>query len=402
MKKQADIDEQYREVFRKKLDAFEMPVREEVWNRIETTLDRRTRQKAFWAWIPRLASVAAAAVLLLILFPVHNQNNESFVIKSLLSCIKTERKSKAAKPDGVFLAAKPVRRKKSKEVVFHKPVSDFSEVAQNSVKETDDEKPADQAVKNPEHSQIKENIADADIFAGEKSSAVKNKKLKTGVGLSFGSGGNALAMNDQNVITSNFVATDNTFSVSPRQMRSSSLIEERLAMEDFPEKSYLPPVSFGLSVSRELSDRFSVESGVFYTYLRSNFKNSVSNHAAHLELHYIGVPLNLRVRLLGDQFGKWSVYFSAGGAVEKGVYSHYSQKNIIDGGEIFVFSRNENIDGLQFSVSAAPGFEFRLTKRYGIFIEPKFSYYFDNKQPVSARTERPVVFGLNGGLRLLW
>jgi len=34
-----------------------------------------------------------------------------------------------------------------------------------------------------------------------------------------------------------------------------------------------------------------------------------------------------------------------------------------------------------------------------LYVEPRFSYYFDNNQPVSIRTDRPVSIGIGGGLR---
>ncbi|MDR2691614.1 MAG: porin family protein, partial [Dysgonamonadaceae bacterium] len=61
---------------------------------------------------------------------------------------------------------------------------------------------------------------------------------------------------------------------------------------------------------------------------------------------------------------------------------------------------SEKISGLQYSISFAPGIDYRIYRNYSVYFEPAISYYFDNKQPVSARTERPVVIGLNVGLRL--
>jgi hypothetical protein len=401
MNKNANTDEHYREVLRKRLGGFEMPVRDDVWSRIESTLDGRAKQKALWAWIPKVVSVAAAAVLLLILFPVNNQNHESFVIKSLLSCIKTERKSTAAKTDGGQLADTSLR---INSINRHKYTENQAVWPDTVEPVAQEEYTENVSVENPVPAVDIDREAPSAGALFEEAPVVlpKRKTGKGSIGLSLGSGGSALAMNGSNIITSSYAAADNPFSSAPAPMRSSSLIQERLDVGNFQEKLYLPPVSFGLSVTKELNSRFAVETGITYTYIRSQFKNDISNRRAYLELHYLGIPLNVQARIIGDRFSRWAVYISGGGMVEKGIYAHYRHETVTAEQKPYIFSSNDNIDGLQFSISVAPGIEYRLSKKYSFYVEPRFGYYFDNDQPVSARTERPVVFGLNGGLRYCW
>jgi predicted porin len=88
--------------------------------------------------------------------------------------------------------------------------------------------------------------------------------------------------------------------------------------------------------------------------------------------------------------------------VEKGLLSHYTQKQDLNNEHIAKITSDENIEGLQWSVAVAPGIDYKLNKNYSIYLEPKVSYYFDNNQPISARTEHPVVFGVNAGFRFSW
>jgi hypothetical protein len=50
-------------------------------------------------------------------------------------------------------------------------------------------------------------------------------------------------------------------------------------------------------------------------------------------------------------------------------------------------------------VNAALGGEYTLAKSAAIYFEPKISYYFDNNQPLSTRTENKLIIGFEGGLR---
>ena len=84
--------------------------------------------------------------------------------------------------------------------------------------------------------------------------------------------------------------------------------------------------------------------------------------------------------------------------VEKGLRSIYIQNEYI-GSQIITTDARTKIDGFQWSVNAMLGGMYNLYRNIGIYFEPKFSYYFDNDQPISARTDQPVVFGLTAGVR---
>jgi len=160
---------------------------------------------------------------------------------------------------------------------------------------------------------------------------------------------------------------------------------------------HLPPVSFGFMVRKNLDKVWSLESGLVYTYMLSTFDNQgTQRRDAKLHLHYIGVPLNIVFRIWNNPI--FEVYISGGGMVEKGLQSVYIQ-NEYYGNQIFTTNAQTNIDGLQWSLNGAIGTTYKLQRNIGIYFEPKFSYFFDNNQPVSARTDKPIVVGLTAGLR---
>jgi hypothetical protein len=156
-----------------------------------------------------------------------------------------------------------------------------------------------------------------------------------------------------------------------------------------------------LTVRKEQNRTFSLETGLVYTFLDSRFHHPDMNKEALLQLHYIGIPLNIQARIGGGGKTGWEVYLSGGSMIEKGVYSHYKQIDHYGNRRNMTIVSNEKISGLQYSVAFAPGIDYTVYRRYSIYFEPEISYYFDRKQPISARTEHPLVFGVNVGLRVL-
>lgn len=166
---------------------------------------------------------------------------------------------------------------------------------------------------------------------------------------------------------------------------------------NFQNITYTPPLSFGLVIRKVLNNKVGLESGLVYTYLLTTFENTgVQRNDARLHLHYIGVPVNLIVQIWNQP--KWEIYMSAGGMIEKGIKSIYVQ-NQYSTSQTITTTAVTDINGVQWSVNGAIGTTYKIQRNVGIFFEPKISYYFDNNQPLSARTEHPVVIGLSAGVR---
>lgn len=152
------------------------------------------------------------------------------------------------------------------------------------------------------------------------------------------------------------------------------------------------PLSFGLSVRKRLNDRFGIETGLTYTYLSSRFSSGNAIEAKQ-ELHYLGIPLNAVVYLWNSS--NWNIYMSAGGMGEKGLRRNYTYSGINANGSV-----KEGISGMQWSLNASVGISYRVYKDWGIYFEPKYSYFFDNDQPASIRTDKNNFFGFNAGFRI--
>ena len=148
------------------------------------------------------------------------------------------------------------------------------------------------------------------------------------------------------------------------------------------------PVSVGFSVRKNLGHGLSVESGLMYTYLYSDLYFGKGNNSVEQKLHYLGIPLRVNWNFVDTR--KFSVYLSAGGAIEKCVYGKFGDEK-------------QTVDPVQLSVLGALGAQYNLSRRWGLYIEPGISYYFDDGSKVQTiRKERPCSFTLQAGLRLTY
>lgn len=163
-----------------------------------------------------------------------------------------------------------------------------------------------------------------------------------------------------------------------------------MSMQELSTSTYSIPLSFGLGVRIGLSDKFSIGTGLNYTLLTRKFSGSYQGHlgeATH-SLQYIGIPVNAYYDILHSNSVKF--YAFAGAEVEYAVSNKYLLDNL---------TYRDPVKGLQYSVAAGLGVEFRITDVLGIYIDPSFRYYFNCKQPSSIRTVQPFMMSFEAGLR---
>lgn len=168
---------------------------------------------------------------------------------------------------------------------------------------------------------------------------------------------------------------------------------------DYTDIEHRLPVSFSLTADFPISKNASMETGLSYTYLFSRFRrNDNFIYRGTLRQHYIGIPVNLRYTVWQNE--TWNIYLLGGGSIEKGLRSVYKQEIEQNGDIVYHTNVYSRIDGFQFSAQGGAGFSYRLHNNLSLFGEPRLVYYFKNNQPMSARTENPLIFGLNMGIRI--
>ncbi len=168
-------------------------------------------------------------------------------------------------------------------------------------------------------------------------------------------------------------------------------------IQNISQTTYSLPLNFAVGVNYKVSNLLSVGTGVSYSYLHSKYNGLINGQYFNIKqgVHYIGIPVNLYFNL--GQTNNLDFYASTGGSIEKGVNVTYQ----MSASGVQKKSSSSHVEGVQFSVKAAAGMEYRFGKgkNVGIYVEPGMTYYFDSKLPASIRTDQPLQFEAQAGLR---
>lgn len=159
------------------------------------------------------------------------------------------------------------------------------------------------------------------------------------------------------------------------------------------------PVTFGISLRKDISERFSLETGLMYTLLSSDLKAGGDvYYSQEQKLHYLGIPLKSGWIFMKKKH--FSLYLSVGGMAEKCIKSQLVTRYEMLNEASFVGDDHLDVNRLQWSVFASVGIQFNITEYLGVYAEPGLVYYFDDGTNISTiRKEKPFNVNLQVGLR---
>ncbi len=221
-----------------------------------------------------------------------------------------------------------------------------------------------------------------DIFAAAATLSSNKEEGKWGISASFASA------------TSSSKAVHQTRPVNTLSINEVFLASKK--SESATDIDYAPPFSAGVTVSKQLNNRFAIETGVVYSYLSTKYKDLDRNsYNTKVKLHYVGVPVNVLVNIW-DINSRFKVYASAGAMLEKGLKFDFTQDNIVENQKV---KESRSIKGVQWSLNGSVGASYRFYDKWNVYFEPQVSHYFNNNQPISIRTEKGTIFSLNTGIR---
>ena len=149
------------------------------------------------------------------------------------------------------------------------------------------------------------------------------------------------------------------------------------------------PVKIGMSVRYYINDRWSIQTGITYSHLVSDFyevttdflTDETTKTVTNQKLNYLGIPISAGYYIFRNKY--INVYTTAGGEIEQRVSGTVSEHRPV---------LSANIDA---------GIEFQAHNLISIYAEPGVSYYFKNGSEVeSAYTDKRFNFNINIGLRL--
>lgn len=160
------------------------------------------------------------------------------------------------------------------------------------------------------------------------------------------------------------------------------------------------PIKLGVSIRYNINNRWSLQTGLNYSRLTSNFsyEKRGTEYAVEQKLQYVGIPVNASYSFIKTK--RFNVYATAGAEIEKLVKG---EANLSAEAMSQITPTHTTIkEGRPvFSTALSIGGELRISKDVSAYIEPGISHHFNNGSNVeNIYKDKPTNFNLNMGVRI--
>jgi hypothetical protein len=368
-KKDRDI---FDDIFHSKFQDFEADTNPEDWHRIVSRLPKPNsiplhRRWPYWA-------AAVISLLLVMGGGIYlSRNNE--VDTSIAEQI--EKETQKIKEDIKEMPAPPippvVTAEKKQPVVLA--------IARQTEEKEDTYTKRIQAEKKPtmpadsKKEAVKEVLKEKTYVPDNRPAATSSRKW------GFGMGAGGLTESSGNTVNT-YVLRSNSFLEDEKLLSMNALSDVAQGKEPKTNVKHKTPLSFGLSVSRQLNNRFSLQTGLTYSFLASSWETQASTYNKEIlqQLHFIGIPLSLTYTIA--DWNRFRFYASAGGQAEFNIAGRERTKSFFAGQQISVNTLHVRMKEWQWSVNARAGVSYPLIRFVSAYAEFGAAYYFDNKSDI--------------------
>ncbi|MCL2596107.1 MAG: PorT family protein [Paludibacter sp.] len=403
-------------ILQEKLQKHKLPIDDTFWEEMQGRLQRQKRKKIvpLW-WASGIAAALAAIVLLLMpkqepsteIADFQNnkiEQNESPKISEQKETmdLQTQIQKNVKQNSSANQQVKEnfIIEKKYLETENQQVSDTLSDDTKNIINENENKSENQYQAKNKnDYQELKplKTLADYENFAEKKRKQKFHKGLYLAANVSYGSGADDFTQGETIKSSRAPALANETDGVATRLDNKQADISLRELLMEYPKTTYMPPLSVGITVRKKIAEFFSLEAGLVYTYLNTKFYTSDNNEqqTATLQLHYLGIPLNAVYTFIDHP--KWTLYASAGAMIEKGLSYNYQKYSSFDEKPETYTGQVERI---QLSTNGTIGAALIFSKNLSVFLEPRISYFFANKQPISIRTDSPLHLELGTGLRI--
>lgn len=160
------------------------------------------------------------------------------------------------------------------------------------------------------------------------------------------------------------------------------------------------PIKLGVSIRYNINNRWSLQTGLNYSRLASDFsyEKRGTEYAVEQKLQYVGIPVNASYSFIKTK--RFNVYATAGAEIEKLMKG---EANLSAEAMSQITSTHTTIkEGRPvFSAALSIGGELRISKDVSAYIEPGISHHFNNGSNVeNIYKDKPTNFNLNMGVRI--
>ena len=373
---------------RDKLYDVEIPVDDQVWASIQNSMRRRRMRRAlYWS-----SSVAAAIILaLLAVWPSASEQvipavavAEVAMPETPVEVVKESVEVRAAEVRAEVRTVAVMARKVDMEDanVCTEAANVYTEDIVEPVTDVEAQESVDIVavqVADVVAEAVMENRQEADAWAELwKPETCHENKVAMAFLTSVMPGSTASAINSSMRLSQSGVGSNNNNDV----------------VEQISDTKYSLPLNVGLQAQFPMKGNLALGVGVSYSVVSSRYDCLINKkkYSVKQSLHYIGIPVNIYGVVV--ERNRFSFYVNAGATAEKGLEAVYKLESY-SGKERFT----NHIDGLQFSVNAGLGVEYKLANPAGIYFEPNMVYFFNSDVPRSMRTDQPLQVKGELGLR---
>lgn len=398
-----------------KMADYQQPAPEVSWEMLDKALaTNKPKAKVVPMWMHRLAAAVVVGIVVVsagyLVLRQQDEDTMAIVSQQKTDLLPSTETAEEAAED-VVATVKTNSTNQEALLTAHTPilraqdVQEAEESATEQVKESTVSEPTQQTTPSTTATTQKESsptkshsatvIYPSDFQYKTTTTSVTASRLMAKAYLSNSMTGGANAMSLSTAIS--YGENGGPDTNNPKEDTNSPLNPPTPIIQEKEERvSHRQPIRFGLTLCYRLNDQWSIESGLVYSRLSSDYTYLLGGVAyAHGEqkLNYLGIPLKVNHQLWNNRH--FGVYVAAGGMMEKMIKgTHQTTEN---GQEQ---TTDVSIRPLQFSVNGAIGMEYHLTNLMSIYAEPGVGYYFDNGSDVPTYyQEKPFSFNLNVGLR---
>lgn len=405
------------ELFRSKLEDAEVKAPSGVWKSVAARLDGATAASAAW-WKWAGASLAVAAALAAGLFfkgtnspvPAAEDNSLAILTNSDNSSNSQTLVAQASENVPEPETAEPDRTLTRKDAAVQTPSPQQTSTDCAAAADGSDDAPA---------ISVTDDTADEECLAARE----EKKTVQTKGGRNtFRNGGTnygrdvwesaydspesafrprvAIAMNG--IVGGN----DSQFLIRDShsgRMASGTQNYDKTGIRETSTSTFGIPFTAGIGVRVHFTPRLSLGTGLDYSMLTRSFNGtynevnggavtkSVDGEVFH-QMRYVGIPVNIYYDVLNSDNVSFYVY--GGGEAEHCFSNRYTVRS--DQPDIIF---KDPVKGLQYSVGAGLGVEFKLNGTLGLYLDPGVQYYFHCDQPKNVRTEKSLMATFEAGLR---
>ena len=162
------------------------------------------------------------------------------------------------------------------------------------------------------------------------------------------------------------------------------------------------PITFGISLTKNIGKNWSLGTGIQYSLLKSNFTLGEGEYFINRvqKVHYLGIPLSTSYKWFNSK--NWSAYSSAGIIFNIPMYGKNNEQ-YVTGTTVPYKDSWHFTPSVQWSVGVGTGLQYNFAPNWSMYLEPSFNWYIPNGSTVhTIWTEHSFSISVPFGIRFTW